>query len=169
MNIEGGAQSVHASVGARAALHPGPPRSRCFRKLQLLYSYVYVYAERRTGRMTGPQTQSYWHKPVRSRASRHHLGILVARKPCTHLWEQCATCSMSRSFKGAALLETMFYVIYIYVLCTSTPRLIICPEARAHTRTCENTRAERPRGSAAAACMRGQSPSTRKAFGRPHR
>ena len=33
------------------------------------------------------RAQSYWHKPVHSRASRHHLGILVARKPCTHLWE----------------------------------------------------------------------------------
>ena len=54
-------------------------------------------AERRTGRMTGPQTQSYWHKPVHSRASRHHLGILVARKPCTHLWEQPCVPSRSRS------------------------------------------------------------------------
>ena len=68
-------------------------------------------AERRTGRMTGPQTQSYWHKPVHSRASRHHLGILVARKPCTHLWEQPCDFSWSRSSRKLLYLKPMFYVL----------------------------------------------------------
>ena len=73
-------------------------------------------AERRTGRMTGPQTQSYWHKPVRSRASRHHLGVLVACKPCTHLWEQPCDFSRSRNSRKLLYLKPMFYFLMFYEL-----------------------------------------------------
>ena len=42
----------------------------------------------------------------------HHLGILVARKPCTHLWEQPCDFSWSRSSRK------LLYLNLGYVLCS---------------------------------------------------
>ena len=66
-------------------------------------------AERRTGRMTGCEPSPIGTSPSTvGLPVTMHLGIMVARKPCTHLWEQPCVPSRSRSSRKLLYLKPMY-------------------------------------------------------------